>query len=367
MKPGRNEPCPCRSGKKFKKCCGTRGVSPPPAPTLISAPKAPVEPHLNLVPSVPYRDRRARAVLSSIYMRPGTETFHEFLVNIVLWTFGEQWWKSQVGMREEDRHVVVRWKYDFAAGAKRAVAAGITVPGTSVYTAVPTGPSWALISLGYDLFCLQAVNRLPDFVVDRLRKDKYFQGARYEIAAAAVIARAGFEIEFAPPPRHEGEKVCEFFATHRATGARLAVEAKSRRRPGALNDAGTFQPAEDATWIYRRIREAKKQRPPGTPFLIFVDVNFPLSPETPPDDRPWAKGLKAALEKLGKPSPSSPDFFNAIVVTNFAHYYDPTERLDRRGEWGIIPAPYPDAPLPDPVLNSVIESLDRYDRVPQEI
>jgi len=23
--PGRNEPCPCGSGKKYKKCCGARG------------------------------------------------------------------------------------------------------------------------------------------------------------------------------------------------------------------------------------------------------------------------------------------------------------------------------------------------------
>ncbi|NGZ03765.1 MAG: hypothetical protein CV090_12030 [Nitrospira sp. WS238] len=25
---GRNDPCPCRSGKKFKKCCGGTGASP---------------------------------------------------------------------------------------------------------------------------------------------------------------------------------------------------------------------------------------------------------------------------------------------------------------------------------------------------
>jgi uncharacterized protein len=28
-KVGRNDPCPCCSGKKYKKCCGLRGVSPP--------------------------------------------------------------------------------------------------------------------------------------------------------------------------------------------------------------------------------------------------------------------------------------------------------------------------------------------------
>lgn len=331
-------------------------------------PKPPVEPHLQLVPSVPYKKYRARAVFNQVYMRPASETFHEFLVNVVLWTFGEKWWKSQVGMKDEDRHAVVRWKYDFAASTKRAVAAGNRLPGTSIFTAPPTGLSWALISLGYDLFCLQAVNRLPDFIVDRLRKDQYFQGARYEIAVAAIMARAGFEIEFVMPPKDRHEKVCEFFATHKETEIRVAVEAKSRRRPGALNEEGTFEPAEDAAWIYKRIKEAKTQRPAGAPFLIFVDMNFPLSPETHPDDRPWAKGLKAALEKLGSPSPDHPDFFNALVVTNFAHYFDPNESSHRRGEWGIIPAPYPEIPLTDSrALDAVVQSLDRYDRVPPEV
>jgi len=32
-KVGRNEPCPCRSGKKFKKCCEGRPKAPPPEPT----------------------------------------------------------------------------------------------------------------------------------------------------------------------------------------------------------------------------------------------------------------------------------------------------------------------------------------------
>ncbi len=33
MKAGRNAPCPCGSGKKFKKCCGAPGASPTPATT----------------------------------------------------------------------------------------------------------------------------------------------------------------------------------------------------------------------------------------------------------------------------------------------------------------------------------------------
>ncbi|TLY83733.1 MAG: hypothetical protein E6K41_00425, partial [Gammaproteobacteria bacterium] len=34
MKPGRNDPCPCGSGQKYKRCCGLQPVtaSPPAVP-----------------------------------------------------------------------------------------------------------------------------------------------------------------------------------------------------------------------------------------------------------------------------------------------------------------------------------------------
>lgn len=338
-------------------------------PIMGPPPPAGGEPHLGLIPSVPYKNHRARVIFDRVYMQPATQTFHEFLVNVVLWTFGETWWKTQVGMKEPDRHVVVRWKYDFAASARRAVEAGRkATPGQTAYAAPPSGPSWALVSLGYDLFCLQAKNRLPDSLAERLRNDQYFQGARYEIAVAAIVARAGFEITFTEPPKTSGEKVCEFLATHQQTKITVAIEAKSRRRKGVLNEDGVFEPTADATWIYKRIKEASKQRLAGRPFLLFVDMNFPLSPDTPPDDRPWAKDLKAALETFGTATPEKPDPFNAIVITNFSHHFHPTESHDRKGEWGVIVAPHPEAPISDTrVLGSLMESLSHYDRIPSEV
>ena len=36
MKPGRNDPCPCGSGKRYKHCCGqVGGESPPPQTTTV--------------------------------------------------------------------------------------------------------------------------------------------------------------------------------------------------------------------------------------------------------------------------------------------------------------------------------------------
>jgi tetratricopeptide (TPR) repeat protein len=38
-RPGRNDPCPCGSGKKFKKCCLNLGAGPPPSePAVLSGP-----------------------------------------------------------------------------------------------------------------------------------------------------------------------------------------------------------------------------------------------------------------------------------------------------------------------------------------
>lgn len=328
-------------------------------------PAPPVEPHLGLVPSLIYKGRRVRVIFNTLHFRPPTETFHEFLVDVVQWTFGEQWWKTQVGMSEPDRHVVVRWVYDFRRIGARAVARGREAePAASVHSTPASGPAWSLLSLGYDLFCLQAKDRLPGTVVQRLRDDAYFQGARYEIAAAAIVARAGCDIEFVEPPRTSGEKACEFIATHRETSSRIAVEAKSRHRDGVLNRPGHFEPTRDADWIHKRLKEARKQRPPDTPFVLFVDVNLPLSPETPPDERPWAQDLKAAFVKLGQ---HPPDPFNAIVVTNFAHYYDPSESGSHRGEVGLFPSRCPQVPLDPRVITALMDSLSRYDRIPSEV
>ena len=38
MKTGRNDPCPCGSDRKFKKCCGQTAVVAAPAPAEVAAP-----------------------------------------------------------------------------------------------------------------------------------------------------------------------------------------------------------------------------------------------------------------------------------------------------------------------------------------
>jgi hypothetical protein len=41
---------------------------------------------------------------------------------------------------------------------------------------------------GYDVYTLRRVGSLPESLITRLKSDDQFQGARYEIAVAAVFA-----------------------------------------------------------------------------------------------------------------------------------------------------------------------------------
>ena len=193
-----------------------------------------------------------RALWNTIHSRPEVETFHEFLVELTKWTFGKTWWSHQLGAKVGSEHVVLRWTKAFAVGRDLAVSDS-DEPERVVTTA--SGPMVALLALGYDFYCLQSRNKLPEFLVSRLRDGKQFQSARYEVAVAAIMARAAFEIEFLDDKNVE-EKHCEFIATHKGSGFEFGVEAKSRVRPGVLLERGTFAHDEDVKGLVRLLRKA---------------------------------------------------------------------------------------------------------------
>jgi len=368
---GRNSPCPCGSGRKFKKCCMARagasaGTGRPDKRTLAKAGPSREEPHLSLVPSLVYQGQRLRAVANRLHFRPENETFHEFLLNVIKWTLGRDWWKHQVAMQPDQRHVVVKWNCDYAEFNRRTMTEENRVDATTFRAEAP-GPVWALGSLGYDLYCLQAKNALPDHLVKKLRNHQDFQAARYEVAVAAIMTRAGFEPTFLDI-ESQSKKHCEFIARDRYSGAEVGVEAKSRRRPGVLHEKGEFSYKDDWKGVSNLIRKAKKQKPAGMPFLIFVDVNMPLTPEKPVQEKPWMLDMKHVQDQLGTPSAENPDPFNALVVTNFAHYYGDGSTPALSGEWGIFVSRFPEVPAGDGrLISAVMESLQRYDHIPREI
>jgi hypothetical protein len=207
---------------------------------------------------------------------------------------------------------------------------------------------------------------LPAFLIDRLRKRETFQGARYEIAAAAIMARAGFMIEFLDH-NEKVKKHCEFIGTHRVSGIRVAVEAKSRVRSGSVHAAGEFKHKDDYKGLEKLLNKARKQKPPNIPFIVFLDVNFPPTTGMQNAEKPWLQDVKRMMERLGENSAENRDELNALFVTNFSHYYGYPDGKCYPGDWVMVMGMYPETPVTLEILNAIYSTVQRYDRIPDEL
>jgi len=94
--------------------------------------------------------------------------------------------------------------------------------GRQVFTAQAPRIVWALLTLGYDLFCRQTKNAPPGYFVDRLRTNRSFQAARYKVATGAIMARAGYDVHFLDEETKD-EKHCEFLLATVCCSSGLAV------------------------------------------------------------------------------------------------------------------------------------------------
>jgi hypothetical protein len=198
---GRNAPCPCGSGLKFKQCCGRH--APPPFPLsdwqalqddarfggVIDAMRAARNPQGQPVPSIEHKGFRFRAVGSRLYPRPLKETFHEFLLGLLISTLGRKWHEEQMKLLPEERHSVFKW-YIANKEFRKPVLGNPVYRDGEHYGVEPTGEVQALITLAYDVFHLLHTGNLSNELLKRLRDNRSFQGARYEIAVGAISVRA---------------------------------------------------------------------------------------------------------------------------------------------------------------------------------
>lgn len=221
-------------------------------------------------------DTRFRIVWNKVWHYPQHETFHQFLDALVVGTLGREWFEGQLLLPLKNQNAIVKWR---AAMVELLRRPGDADDGVSTGHTL-TGPAKAYQCFGYDLYWLQLVHKLPDSVIERLKDFGGFQGARYEVLIAAIFARAGFEIEWIDDKNASGNHP-EFIATHKVTGKKGGVEAKSRQRPGAMNFIGKVSPETHLKGdVFHLYEKAITQAPDGDiPFLIFIDANVPDSPQ----------------------------------------------------------------------------------------
>jgi hypothetical protein len=264
-----------------------------------------------------FHGKKLRAVRNEMYARPKEETFQDFLINHLLWFLGEEWFNSEMKKPLEQRHIILRWRHE---RGEQLLKHDSPDRDTSVPLKAPmTGGAKALLVLADDVLQLAQALDTPSRVSERLGDMHEFQGARYEILVASLFARCGFQIGFIDDATKRNP---EFIASKGSE--KIAVEAKSRHRAGVLHERGAFTDEAPAE-IKRLYESAVGQNPGGMPFVVFIDVNLPLTPQILINEKKWLKEAKQAFDYRRQEERVDSD--TALILTNFGWYFSRDAQL----------------------------------------
>jgi hypothetical protein len=296
-----------------------------------------------------------RAVGKNLHKRPLNESFYDFQVHHLLWHLGKEWFDDEMKKPLEERHIVLQWRSERAQQFRKyqyprnAADANVRAPST--------GGMRALQVLADDIYQLAHVSDVPAKLLARLRDLEQFQGARHEVFIASLFARCGFEVEFI---NDTSKRNPEFFA--KKNGERIGVEAKSRHRAGVLNRRGQFDkdaPAE----VKRLYEDAAGQNPGDCPFLIFIDVNLPLTPDVPLMQKDWVKEAMKAFEYRQQEERENRD--TGLILTNFGWHFS-REEGSPPGENCQARLEHPKYPVRNETWELLGRALSEYGRVADE-
>jgi hypothetical protein len=282
-------------------------------------------------------------------------TVPDFLKSYLPGVLDRDWGNAEIKKSYEQRHPIMQWYDDMChyERKQKKIASG-------VYEAVPNGSMWHYYLLAYDLFCLEDNGAYQAAIVKRLKHPDQFQGARYEVFAAATCVRAGFKIAY----EDEGDiskKHDEFVATLPNTKVSISVEAKSRHRPGVLG----FKPQSTGAGnkkvgIEKLLRRAVDKNS-SHPKVVFLDVNLPptelvIGSETFEE---IFDSIKSVADRYGENS------FEAIVVTNHPFHYVKGDTPAPTGKaLTIFSKKYSMTALPPEHFQSLRTALDQFGKIP---
>ncbi|MBL0062569.1 MAG: hypothetical protein IPP40_14050 [bacterium] len=295
--------------------------------------------------------------------RPVNETFHDFVITTLMNELGQDWFDSQKNSAHP--HFVFKcyrsWhKWRDANEIEEHIVNG------EFYAAIPDGYSQYLLSLAYDVCSLIHKSSLPKRILDRLRNNDQYQGARYEVAVAAMFARIDCEIDFLDDNVQKDIAHAEFIISDRTSEAKFEVEVKSRHRTGVLHRDGDFEaPADIGIEIANLLRKALAQASGKHPFLVFIDVNLPLSPGIPNERKTW---FNAAYELLHDGSTSrieGKENLALLILTNYADHFQREDDAGRPEAAGVFPREFQCSSDQIELLRKLKLAVGNYGFVPQ--
>ena len=306
MKVGRNDPCPCGSGKKYKKCCLDKRQNN--IETEISlqfarlqAQQKQIEKQQGLgksIISLEFKGHRLVAVGNRIYYSPKWKTFHDFLLDHPKLVFGKDWGEKEFKKPPKDRHPILQWHrsaYEYMKKHQKET--------DQINEAPITGAISAYLNLSYNLYLLAHNAKVRDRLIQRLKNKDQFQGALYETYVAAIFILAGFKLEL----ENEDDSTathCEFTAIAPKSGEKYSVEAKARQPYKSGLAVGNQ--------LYNALKKVAKHRR-----VIFIDVNVENLLGGIQDVIKELKEKESTLTIDKRPSSSA-----YVFITNHAFVYD---------------------------------------------
>lgn len=295
---GRNQPCPCGSGKKHKRCCGNPLKEPAIASSQYSSRTIPAEIMTIFerrkadelireqqqgfgrpIVSMKLGDRKIVVAGDTIYQSTKWQTISDFLGDYIKMILGSDWGKSELQKPSVDRHPILQWYHEYCTFQQKGLglAKDLGKP-AKIKSVKMTGVVYCYIGLAYGLYLLKHNVELQERLIKRLKDTRQFQGAYYEVMVANILIRAGFELTL-EDETDETTKHCEFAAISKKTGKKYWIEAKTRSELGVLGktkqDGSTNK---DVTSQLSKHINAALQKPAQDERMIFVDVNADPSP-----------------------------------------------------------------------------------------
>jgi hypothetical protein len=259
------------------------------------------------------------AVGNRRYSSEKWKTFHDFLVDYMKIVLGNEWGTKEEQKPFGEQHPILQWYQ-----AVRDFQARTVMEVGKVFSAVFTGPTMAYAALAYDLYTLAHHELLQQHMIKRLQNRTNFQGARYETFVTAAFIRAGFDVEL-ENERDPSSTHCEFTATHRLTGQKFSVEAKSRHRTGFLGQEGAPPALEKIQADVFRLLQAALQKNAMYERIIFIDVNVPPEDATLFETQ-WFKKVTDQLNRLeATQRPYAPWPQSFVIFTNHPYHYAGTD------------------------------------------
>ncbi|MCK4445751.1 MAG: hypothetical protein KAW56_01575 [Candidatus Marinimicrobia bacterium] len=254
------------------------------------------------------------AVGNELFYSKKWKTFPDFLMDYLLFVFGKDWFDDELIKNNVSRHPVMQWRYSISEFQKYRNKSK-----NGLYNAVPSGPFKAFITLAYDLYLLKHHSKLQENLIKRLKNVDQFQGARYELFVITTLIRLGFNIHFEDETDIRRKHV-ELIAEHKTYGDKIAIEAKSKHRPGILGQPGTALNTDEIRVRLGSLVNSAISKKPGIPYFIFIDLNLPPDKMTVFNDDPQIKELFKSIMTV-EVSPEGMDYFNMILYTNFPYHY----------------------------------------------